>query len=275
MEMTRWISLLREAFDPIGQEILTVLPRLAGALALALFGWLAAYLLQQATVRIMTALNRTMSRRAGMADDLDGAVEHSAPAIIGRIVFWTVLVFVFAAATELIGLPVMSSLLSGVAHYLPNVIAAVLIGFAGVLAGKAVRTALTRAAQSAGVAQGGVLARAAQAIIVSIAVLVGIDQIGIDIRFLMILIALVVGLLLGGIALAFALGATTLASNIIASHDLARSYRTGQTVRIGDVTGRILELTSTAVLIDTTDGRLRLPAKLFSEQASLLITDRG
>ena len=55
-------------------------------------------------------------------------------------------VFFVAAALETLGLPVVTVSLSRVAYYLPNVLAALLMVFAGLIAGNAIGSAVTRAA---------------------------------------------------------------------------------------------------------------------------------
>ena len=55
-------------------------------------------------------------------------------------------VFFVAAALETLGLPVVTVSFSRVAYYLPNVLAALLMVFAGLIAGNAIGSAVTRAA---------------------------------------------------------------------------------------------------------------------------------
>ena len=49
-------------------------------------------------------------------------------------------------------------------------------------------------------------------------------------------------------------------------------YRVGNTVKFGDVHGKIVEITATAVVIERPDGRVLVPAKDFSEGVSMLVT---
>jgi len=55
--------------------------------------------------------------------------------------------------------------------------------------------------------------------------------------------------------LAFGLGARTAVTNIIAAHYLRQIYRVGHSVKVGDVHGKIVEITNTAVILECTDGR--------------------
>lgn len=147
--------------------------------------------------------------------------------------FWVVFLFFLTAATETLGLPVLATWLSGVSRCLPRVLVAVLLVLAGLLAGNLARDAITTAAAAAGVVYGQLLGRVAQVIILLIAVVTGVDQIGIDSKFRTLTI--VIGAITGGTALAFGLGARISVSNIIASHYLRPTYRFGHTVRISDV----------------------------------------
>jgi small-conductance mechanosensitive channel len=191
---------------------------------------------------------------------------------VGKVAFWLVFLLFVAAATEALGLPVVSAWLSGVAAYLPRLLVAALIVVMGFLAGSLGRSALSATGSSAGFAYADALGRLAQAIVVMASVIVAADQLGIQVTFLTVLAAIVTATLLGGAALAFGLGARTAVSNIIASHYLLRIYRVGHHVRIGAVEGSIVEITPTAVVIATPEGRAVVPAKEFSEQVSVLRT---
>jgi hypothetical protein len=92
---------------------------------------------------------------------------------------------------------------------------------------------------------------------------------------LTVLLAVVLGAMLGGVALAFGFGARTAVSNIMGSHYLRQVYQVGQTVRLGAIQGEIVAITTTAVVIKAQDGRVVVPAKEFSEAPSTLLTIGG
>jgi len=256
------------------------LPRLLAAAGLALLGWAAGRLLKFLIVRLLqgwgtrvaAGIGRLLRSRDAERDVRGIALQPPVAEAVGGLAFWLVFLFFVAAATEALGLPVVSAWLSGVAAYLPRLLLAALIVALGFLAGGLARTALAATAASAGFAYAGALARMAQAIIVMASAIVAFDQLGIQVTFLTVLAAIVTGSLLGGAALAFGLGARTAVSNIIASHYLLKIYRVGHHVRVGGFEGRIVDITPTAVVIATADGQAVVPAKEFSERASLLLT---
>jgi hypothetical protein len=61
----------------------------------------------------------------------------------------------------------------------------------------------------------------------------------------------------------------------MASHYLAKWYRVGHVVRIGEHEGRIAEILPSAIVLHTGDGKLYVPAGEFARGASLLVADEG
>ena len=271
MDYVRWVEALDRSFNLFIQRIGEHFPNILGSILLVLAGWFLARLLRAAIIRLSGRLDGLFRSQA--RDDFLRrlGVERPASTVIGGIVFWLVFLVFFTAATETLGLPVLATWLSGVSYYLPRILVAALIILAGLLAANLARDAIAATAGAAGLAYSGLLGRAVYVIILLVAIVTGVDQLGVESRFLTLTITVVIAALIGGAALAFGLGSRTTVSNIIAAHYLRQIYRVGQTVRIRDVYGRIAEITPTAVILDGPEGRVLVPAKDFSEVASVLI----
>jgi small-conductance mechanosensitive channel len=263
---------LGQPFLQAGERITAYLPNLLAASALLLVGWVLARLLQASTRQVLGRLRWLMHTRPMEAALRRLGIERSLVDIVGRIVFWVVLLFFFIAVTETLGLPVLATWLRGVSLYMPRVLMAVLIVLAGILGGNLARDAVSTTTAVATSSYAPLLGRIAQVVIVSIAVVTAVDQVGIDSKFLTAAVMVVIGAIIGGTALAFGLGARTVVGNIIACHYLRQTYRVGHTVRVGDVQGRILEITSTGVIVEGRDGRVLIPASEFSAAMSVLVT---
>lgn len=259
--------------ERLWQSLLNFLPNLLAALVLFLVGWLLARLLKAITVRVIPRLYRLIPSKSFQRSLKASGMERLVTEITAGIIFWLVFLLFLAAATEALGLPVVSTLLSGFARYLPSVLAAVVILVAGIVVANLARTAIATAASSAGVAYGELLARLTQIAILLVVGVVAVDQIGIDSTFLMISMAVVLFAVLGGMALGFGLGARSVVGNLLASHYLVQTYKVGQRVRIGDLEGRILEINNTAVVLETAQGRALIPASQFTQTTSILLPE--
>ena len=248
-------------------------PRLAGALALALLGLGLAFLVRILSRRLIAGLERLPG--LGPRPGRDAGYRHEAGRAAGRILFWTVLLFFLTAATETLGLPVLSAWLSGFVTYLPRLLAAVLILFAGLLGGHFLRNLILSGTTSAEVAYGAALARLGQMSVVVVSALVAVDQAGLNVSFLTSILLLFLGSgLLAGV-LTFALGARTTVANILACHYLQKTYKVGHRVRVRGFQGEIVEITATAVVLEAEEGRVAVPASAFGEETTVLLVERA
>ncbi len=280
MNAQDWASQLSESIARVALKTLEFLPNILGALALLLIGWLAARLLRAAVSKIVEGiLGRLARQRLASTKAVRASTQHSrawqaTPAVVGGIVYWTVLLFFLAAAVEALGLPAVSEVVALVTAYLPRVLAGILILLIGVWAGEFVRTLLSGAASRANIAYGDLLARATQIMVILVMAIIAIDQLGIDSTILVITASTVFAATFGAAALAFGLGARGAVSNIIASRYVRRAYETGDLVRVGEFEGHIIEITQTAVMLDGEAGRVMVPAHRFNEETSVLL-NRG
>jgi small-conductance mechanosensitive channel len=275
MDAQTFAAQLSDSIGRVGVKILEYLPNLLGALALLLIGWLAARLLRVAVSKISKGILTTLGRqrlastKAVQAHTQQSRTWQTTPAIVGAIVYWTVLLFFVAAAVE--GLRAVSNFVGIITAYLPRVLAGVLILLVGLWAGEFVRMLLARAAARANLAWGDLLARSVQIMIVLVMVIIAVDQLGVESTILTVTFATFFAATFGAAAIAFGLGARSSVSNILASRYVRKAYETGDVVRVGDHEGKILEITDTAVMMESEQGRLMVPAQRFNEESSLLV----
>ncbi len=268
------LPLFLAQFRTFASELGQFLPTLASAAGLLLLGWLVALLLRVASRRGTERVLRRVGRDTAVERALEtSGVRPTIARLVGGFVFWLVLLLFLAAAIETLGLPVLSSSLRQVTHYLPNVLAGVLIVVGGLVVGKLAGGGVITAASTAGIARAATLGRAVQTTILLVAIVVGLEQIGIRGQLFVVIVAVIFATFLGGAGIAFGLGARTAVSNIIASHYASQAYRPGQMVRIGAIQGRVVETTPTAVVVHTDEGRVHIPAMRFSEETSILLTE--
>ena len=268
----QWRDALAGVLDQTMQRLALYLPNVFGAFLLLLIGWIVAHMLRAAAVRLVQlgerALASVSASRGAPATRLSGAPEK----ILGSVVFWVVVLFFLTAATQVLGLSSFAGWLARVADFLPTAFVGVLIIVAGFLVSRLTREVVEAAVASrADQRQRAMIGRVVQAAILVTAILVGAEQIGIKVTFLVILAAAAGIALVGAVALALSLGSREYVANVIGAHYLRQRYSVGQLVRVSGYEGRILELTETAVVLETAEGRASLPAKVFNEQVIVLV----
>jgi hypothetical protein len=194
---------------------------------------------------------------------------------VGSAVYWLALVFAVMAATETLGLPVVTAWLSGVATFLPRVAVAIVIVALGTVAARITRHVVVSTASGANVSSSERLGRVTELSILLGTALVAIEQLGIEISFLKATLLILFGGGLLGAALAFGIGGRDLVANILSAHYVHRLYQVGQVVRIDGVEGRIVRIAETSVILECAEGDVSIPARVFADSRSTLIVRRG
>lgn len=253
------------------ERLALYLPNVLGAFLLLLVGWGVAHLLRATAMRLTLLGERTLAGLSASRGKAPPQLPKASAKIFGGVVFWGVLLFFLTAATQVLGLQTFTAWLAHVVDYLPTVFVGALIIIAGFMLGKLARDLVEAAAVGAGARQRALIGRVAQAAILVTAILVGAEQIGVKVTFLVIIASASGIALVGAVALAVSLGAREYVANLIGGQALRQRYSVGQRVRVAGFEGRILELTDTAVVLETAEGRASLPAKVFNEQPIVLL----
>ncbi len=268
-----WFASLSQPLEELARRGLEYLPSVLGAILLLAIGWLIARLLRSWTARSLARLHRLFAGRAVGQELKASGADRVASEAASLIVFWLVFLVFLAAAGEVLGLPVVTTGLSRLAQYLPNILGAVLVVLAGLVLANLVRGAVARTAATTKLSYGGVLSQSARVIILLVAGVIALDQLGIDSQLLIVSMNILIASVIGGTALAFALGSRATVSNILALHYLTQTYKVGQRIRVGELEGEIVEFKKIGVVLASAEGLVLVPAQEFSEQRSTLLTE--
>ncbi len=274
--MELYDQLEQQLIDSLSQFIQTVgayLPKLLSAVALLLLGLILAWGAKWLILRLGAGIDR-MVQAIGIAS-LHVRLRWPVADILGWLTYWLIILFYITLAVEVLGFKGLSGWLGNLITYLPSLLLAGLFIFGGFLLGNTIRDRITTGGRSAGLQRSDTLGSWTRMIIILLAVIVGLAQIGIDVRLFEYILTIFVAALAIAIALAFGMGAGHTVSNIISARYVRKTYQVGQKIRINNLQGKILEMSSTGVVLDTDEGRTFIPARVFDEEASVLLDDES
>jgi hypothetical protein len=183
---------------------------------------------------------------------------------VSSVVYWIVLLIFGATALRILGGSLLERWTENLLGYLPSAIGGVIIIVFALIGGTLARHILEQASLGLGIGQSRLVGRLAQAVIVISGVVIGIDQFGVNVNFLIQLSTVTAAAVFGGIALVFALGTRQHLSNLIGAHYARKHYAPGDYVRIGAFEGRLVEITDGCVFLETELGDVSVPAHQFS-----------
>ena len=266
-----WVDALESNYREVIEGAAGFVPNLISATVLLVFGWLLAAAMRFLILRFGTQFDRMFQAARDRLGPAQTELRWPISRMLAFVVYWLVIVFFLAVVSETLGLPRLSDAFDEILVHLPILLICGAVLFVAYLLSGAAANSVTAAARSSGVRNSRLLGRAVRVVIVTLAAIIVIGQLGVDLTLLVNIVTIVTGMLLGGLVVAFGIGAGGVAGNIVAAHYVRQIYRVGQRVSVGSYEGDILEITRHAVILDTEEGRTQVPARLFNETASVLV----
>jgi small-conductance mechanosensitive channel len=264
-------DLLLDSFSRFIHAVGAYIPNLLTAVTLLLIGVLLAWTAKWLIFRLDEGISRIL-QKIGFAT-LRVRLKRTPGYYIGWGIYWLVILFFITLALQSLGLPNLAEMLHNLIGQIPNLMIAALFVLGGFLLGNAVRDKIKDGARSANLERTDMLGSWARMVIIVLAIIAALAQIGLDVKLFEDILTILIAALALAIALAFGLGAGPTVANIISARYVRKNYQIGQVIRINDLQGKILEMLPTGVVLETETGRTFIPAKVFDEEASVLLDE--
>ena len=210
-------TIITDPLKEFFQQLIAFLPDLLSAVIIFMIGFVCAWVLKMILAKILAILKIDgFCEKVGLAQGLDKIGIRATPTvIIGRLVYWLVVIIFIIIALHALKVPAIEELLKEMFVYLPNIAVAFLLIFFGYILGNVLgRTALI-ASVNAGIKASGLLANAIKTIIVLIAFAMALEQLGIGRETVIVAFTIIFGGLVFALALAFGLGGRDLAKDYL------------------------------------------------------------
>ncbi|MBT4879441.1 MAG: mechanosensitive ion channel [Alphaproteobacteria bacterium] len=261
-------NVIIKTYGDFYDQVLEYIPQIFLAIFLFLFGLMFAHLLRIITRKFLKGFDSLIKRLALFFGLKSLNSKHSYEILISKFVFWLVLIFFIASSANVLGWKIITKLVDSFMMVLPNLVTFFLIVMVGFLLSMGVRTTAQKLLYSAGFAKSEIIAQLIQALVLFTAIIIGVEQIGLHVQFLTMIIIAIISIVFAGVSLAFGLGAKTFVSNIISAQYINKHCDIDDFVQVGEVEGKLIEITQTFLILETQKGRTMVPAKYFHENVS-------
>ena len=212
-----WSVIVIEPVKAMLVRAATFLPTLIGILVILIVGWIVAAILKNLVVKLLKVIQfDTASEKSGLSDVLrKGGIKNTLSELIGGLIYWVVMLLVFMAALNALGMTVVASLLDKVILYIPNVIAAIFIISLGIFFASIIGSIVMTTSMNAGIKQGKLLSQVTQTVIVIFAAIMTLEQLNIATTVLTTTITVLLGSMGLAIAIAVGLGSKDIAGKLM------------------------------------------------------------
>jgi len=200
-----------------GRLLLDALPDLVLALGLLVLGWLLAKLVRRLTVRLLRVIRvDELAERAGIEDFLiQGGVRFTTVTLIAHAFYWIILLGIFVALLDAMGLRAAGALFVRIVNYLPNVLLAVGILVFGSLLARVVGAFAYTYLNNIGSTAAEPISALARFALLAFVIFMAAEQLAIESQVLVSAFQIAFGAVCLALALAFGLGGRDWAASII------------------------------------------------------------
>ena len=231
-------------------------PKFFMALVILIIGLLIAKLISKMVLRALTAVN--VDRLGEKLNEIEfiekSNVKIQFSKVITKIVYYVLILFFMVAATDVLGMEAVSSLVAKMFDLIPKLIVAGIILVLGTLMADVLRSVAQTTLESLGIPSARMLSSFVFYFLLINIVISALTQAEINTEFL----SQNISLLIGGIVLAFAIGygmaSKTSMSNFLASYYSQGKFDLGDTITVDGVTGKIVEMDKSSMILIADNG---------------------
>ena len=194
-------SLILDPLYTLWISFISVLPGIVAAILILILGYCVAYLIGHI---VKVGLEKIGIGRYLRKAELSRTIGHTdVSGITGEVIKWFVFIIFLQVAVDILNLGGLSNILSTFVLWLPNVLVAVVIFFAGLALAHYIELKMKEHSKMKGV---NVFSAIIKIVILFLVIVIGLKQIGIDVGILENSFLLIVAAIALGIALALGIG---------------------------------------------------------------------
>ncbi|MFA5007783.1 MAG: hypothetical protein WC546_00990 [Candidatus Omnitrophota bacterium] len=201
-------------------KISSIFVNLAAVIVILLVGWIIAKLVKNIIAKALKTIKvDEFAERINLSNLLlKGGINVSTSELIALICYWIIIFVTLFVGADAIGLAQAADLLDKIILYIPHIVAAIFVLLLGMFAATILSGIVKTASANAGIEQGPLFARIIRIIIIAFVIAVALEQLEIATLTIHSTVSIVIAVILGslglGIALAFGLGC----KDLVAKH---------------------------------------------------------
>jgi hypothetical protein len=267
-------DILISTFQNLIQQFGEFVSNLIGAVVVLIVGWL--------TAKIASILLKNVFQKIGLdklgekINDIDAIkkfdIDIKLSKVISKLTYYFILIVFLIQAAQTLGVPAISNMFIMLVEYIPKIISATIMIFAGLLLADAVKGFVVGLCESFNIASGKLIGSGVFFFLLVITIIAALGQAGINTA----LLESSFNILIAGIILAFSIGygfaSKEILLNIISSFYSKNKYKKGQIIEIGGVKGEVLEVDNTTITISSNDSKTIFPLRVLQSEKIIIHT---
>jgi small-conductance mechanosensitive channel len=254
-------EILINRMSTIYQYIKGLAPRAFDAILILLIGWLLAVLIKKITSKLLRAVGTdVVSEKTGLKAFFEkGGVSANPSFMIGVFLYWIIIASAFMMAFNALEMQTAYQFIRRLILYVPKAAIGLLLVALGAYIGRISENFISTAARLAAMPFYRILGKVSRYAIMGIAIMMALEQLDVAAPIISHSFILLFGLIPVTLIVVLALSAKDLISGIISRGFLQRTYRIGDKISLGHVSGEITGIDFVSTTIKSHDKEIIIP----------------
>ncbi len=238
------------------QKFLGVIPNLLAALLVFTIGY---YLSKAVGKFIRMAIERVgIDRLAARLNDVEfvqkSKMDLKPSFLLSKLVGYVLMLVFTIAATDLLGMPAVSQLMSDLINYIPNIFSAIIVLALGLVLADFMKKIVVTTCRSLGIAAAGMIGQVVFFFLFITVAVSALAQAKIDTAFMSSNLTVLLGAGAAAFAFGYGLASRDLISNFLAGYYSRQKVKRGDLIGIDGVRGEVVAMDSSSLTV-WADGR--------------------
>ncbi|MDC6361215.1 MULTISPECIES: mechanosensitive ion channel family protein [Flavobacteriaceae] len=261
--LSNWKNVTLDSLSSMGKNIGAALPKIVGAIAILILGWLIIKIVLFILSKILKlAKMDALSERINEMDLLgNGKFKIDIIKITLGFVKWLLLLVFFIVAADILDWGIISTEIGNLLRYLPRLFTALVLFTIGLYLGSVVKNAIKKLFESFEFGGGKIISGLMFYVIVIFMSITALNQAGVDTTIITNNITLILGSFLLAFALGLGLGSREIVTDLLRSFYTRKNYAVGDKIAIGGDEGTIAAIENNSLTLVTKTGKFVIPIK--------------
>ena len=249
-------------------KMVQALPNIVGAVFIFIVGYIVSQFVFKVLERVLVALK--IDRAGEKLDEVEVFqrmnIQIKLSTILARFVYYVLLLTFLVAASDLLGMAVVSEQIAKIITYLPKLISALGVLLVGVWLANAVKVGLTAALQSLRIPSAGLLGNLVFYFLFVTFALSAMAQADINTTFLTSNLTLILSGVVAAFAIGYGFASRDLMANLLGGVYTRNRFNVGDVIKLGEMRGKIIDIDATSVTLQNETCQIVIPLSRLSSE---------
>lgn len=260
-KVTEFKDIMMQSLTSMWLEITNVFPNIIGALVVFLLGWVITKIIVKIIKKVLKlAKVNKLDDKLNEIEIVEGKqLNFNTIKVVSGFVKWLMYIVLLITASDIMGLEIISTQISDLLSYLPQLFAALVIFMLGLLFANFVKNGLKSLFESMDLSGGKMISQVVFFLLLTFISITALNQAGIDTEIITNNINMIIAAFLLAFAIAFGFGAREVVGKLLKAFYARKTFEVGQIIIFNNETYSVDSVENISVILKNTKGKLIVP----------------